>query len=42
LEPLQLRRQLLSSACAIFGALYDGVDLYDTYPPIRQHLRWLA
>jgi fermentation-respiration switch protein FrsA (DUF1100 family) len=29
-------------ACAIFGALYDGVDLYDTYPPIRNQLRWLT
>jgi dipeptidyl aminopeptidase/acylaminoacyl peptidase len=29
-------------ACAIFGALYDGVDLYDTYPPIRHQLRWLT
>jgi dienelactone hydrolase len=30
------------SACAIFGALYDGRDLYDTYPPIRHQLRWLT
>jgi fermentation-respiration switch protein FrsA (DUF1100 family) len=30
------------SACAIFGALCDGVDLYDTYPPIRNQWRWLT
>jgi fermentation-respiration switch protein FrsA (DUF1100 family) len=30
------------AACAIFGALYDGADLYDTYPPIRNQLRWLT
>ncbi len=29
-------------ACAIFGALYDATDLYDTYPPIRHQLRWLT
>lgn len=28
--------------CAIFGALYDGGDLFDTYPPIRNQLRWLT
>ena len=26
----------------IAEGIYDGVDLYDTYPPIRNQLRWLT
>lgn len=28
--------------CAIFGALYDGVDVFDNYPPLRAQFRWLT
>ena len=28
--------------CAIFGAFYDGVDVFDHYPPLRTQLRWLT
>jgi dienelactone hydrolase len=28
--------------CAIFGALYDGVDVFDNYPPLRMQFRWLT
>jgi dienelactone hydrolase len=28
--------------CAIFGALYDGVDVFDNYAPLRTQFRWLT
>lgn len=29
-------------ACVLFGALYEAVDLFDTYPAIRRQLQWLT